>query len=113
MTCHLDSDSYDLLTESQCADVTFVASGADSPAPGTCKNNTGVKSEPLATSLNANASNADGSPQNAGSASSSGSATSATSAKATSTSSKGAAMAMATAGWGVLGAAVVGAVAAL
>ena len=79
------------------------------PLPSACKNNTGVTASPLPAddTINANQSDANGQPQGSGSASASGS-------QASSTSSGSGAMQTAMfAGWGVIGAGVMGAVALL
>ncbi|EHY57377.1 hypothetical protein ABEF92_006991 [Exophiala dermatitidis] len=101
-----------------CADLTFTSSPTIQSLPSACSNGTGVTAYPLSSKINANESNADGSPQSgSGSSSSSGSSASSTGSSATGTASgattsqTGNSAAMFTAGWGVLGAAVLGAVA--
>ncbi|ETN40010.1 uncharacterized protein HMPREF1541_04285 [Cyphellophora europaea CBS 101466] len=100
----------------QCADITFTS--APQPLPSSCKNNTGVTASalPANDNINANDSNAEGQPQASGSgsagASGSGSAASATS-SGNGAAVQTAAVAAAVAGWGVIGAGVVGAVALL
>ncbi|EXJ80210.1 hypothetical protein A1O1_08352 [Capronia coronata CBS 617.96] len=103
-----------------CADLTFTSSPTVQSLPSACSNGTGVTAFPLSAKINANESNADGSPQsgsNSGSSSSaSSSSASATpsataSASGASSSPTGNNAAMFTAGWSVLGAAVLGAVA--
>lgn len=79
------------------------------PLPSACKNNTGVTASPLPANdnINANDSDANGQPQGSGSASASGSQASSTS------SGSGAMQTAMVAGWGVIGAGVMGAVALL
>lgn len=90
----------------QCADIQFSTSTKDEQ-PSSCKNNTGVSATPFsgaAAKRNANESTANGEAQSGGS---SGSST------GSSPSSTGAAVALETAAWGILGAAVVGGMAIL
>ncbi|KAF7595006.1 hypothetical protein BBP40_007607 [Aspergillus hancockii] len=93
-----------------CADIQFT--NTEYTAPSSCSNNTGVSAAPFsgdAAKRNANESTADGKAQT-GSSSSSSSASSSTGSSATST---GGAVALETAAWGMLGAAVVGGIAIL
>lgn len=96
-----------------CADVTFTSSvTSDDVSPTVCKNNTGVTATPFsgaAAARNANESTNDGQAQS-GSGSSGSSSTSGTAATATST---GAAVPLETAAWGMIGAALIGGLAAL
>ncbi|PLB49256.1 GPI anchored protein [Aspergillus steynii IBT 23096] len=91
-----------------CADIQFSTS-IKQDQPDSCKNNTGVSAKLFhgdAAKRNANESTADGEAQSGGSSASASSTGS-------SPSSTGAAVALETATWGVLGAAVVGAMAVL
>ena len=92
----------------QCADITFTSTAP--PQPSSCTNGTGITAMPLAGNINANESNAEGQPQEGGSASASMSSSPTETATGSSSSSSNQAM-MLTAGWGVLGGAVIGAIA--
>ncbi|KAF7180371.1 hypothetical protein CNMCM7691_009539 [Aspergillus felis] len=96
-----------------CADIQF-SSTVQYEAPSSCTNNTGISAVAFtgaAAQRNANESTADGQAQSG--SSSSGSGSSATQTSKTTASSTGGAVALETAAWGVLGAAVVGGLAVL
>ncbi|KIW47437.1 uncharacterized protein PV06_00134 [Exophiala oligosperma] len=97
-----------------CADLTFTSAPTVQSLPSACTNGTGVTASPLSSIVNANVTNGDGSPQGgsgSGSSSASGSATPSATASASSSAKTGNSAAVLTAGWGVLGAAALGAVA--
>ncbi|KKK13881.1 hypothetical protein P175DRAFT_0443152 [Aspergillus ochraceoroseus IBT 24754] len=94
-----------------CADLQLTSTSVESPSASTCANNTGVTAVAFsgaAAQRNANVSTPEGGSQSG----SSGSSSTTTASTSTSTST-GAASAMQTAGWGMLGAAVLGGLAAL
>jgi hypothetical protein len=103
------------LTYLQCADLTFTSAPMIQSLPSSCTNGTGVTASALPSNVNANETNADGSPQSgsgsSGSSSASASGSPSATASSASTSETGNNAAVFTAGWGVLGAAVLGAVA--
>ncbi|GFF24438.1 uncharacterized protein AFUA_6G02800 [Aspergillus udagawae] len=98
-----------------CADIQF-SSTAQYEEPSSCTNNTGISAISFtgaAAERNANESTADGQAQSGSSGSGSGSGSSATKTSSTTASSTGGAVALETAAWGILGAAVVGGLAVL
>jgi hypothetical protein len=101
----------------QCADIQF-SSAVQYQQPSSCSNNTGISAIAFtgaAAERNANESTAEGQPQSGSSGSSSGTGTgsSATQTSTTTASSTAGAVALETAAWGILGAAVVGGLAVL
>ncbi|KAL1965206.1 hypothetical protein VTN77DRAFT_5960 [Rasamsonia byssochlamydoides] len=100
-----------------CADITF-SSSVKSDTPTSCTNNSGIQATPFvgaAAARTANLSTPDGQPQSgssSGSSSASSGSSTATGASSTATST-GAAASLQTAAWGVLGAALAGALAVL
>ncbi|KAB8075630.1 hypothetical protein BDV29DRAFT_171498 [Aspergillus leporis] len=96
-----------------CADIQFT--NTEYTAPSSCSNNTGVSVTPFsgdAAKRNANESTADGKAQSGSGSSSSSSSTSSSTGGGSATSTGGA-VALETAAWGMLGAAVVGGIAIL
>jgi hypothetical protein len=97
----------------QCADIQFT--NTEYTAPSSCSNNTGVSVTPFsgdAAKRDANESTADGKAQSGSGSSSSSSSTSSSTGGGSATSTGGA-VALETAAWGMLGAAVVGGIAIL
>ncbi|KAJ9500303.1 hypothetical protein LTR99_001507 [Exophiala xenobiotica] len=98
-----------------CADLTFTSAPMIQSLPTSCTNGTGVTASALPSNVNANETNADGSPQSgsgsSGSSSASASGSPSATASGASSSETGNNAAVFTAGWGVIGAAVLGAVA--
>ncbi|KAF7114809.1 hypothetical protein CNMCM5793_000348 [Aspergillus hiratsukae] len=100
-----------------CADIQF-SSSVQYEEPSSCSNNTGISAVAFtgaAAERNANESTAEGQAQSgsSGSTSSTGTGTSATQTSSTTASSTAGAVALETAAWGILGAAVVGGLAVL
>ncbi|KIW17385.1 hypothetical protein PV08_04579 [Exophiala spinifera] len=94
-----------------CADLTFTSDPTIQSLPSACKNGTGVTAFPLSAIVNANATNGDGSPQGgsgSGPASSSSTSTPSATASGSSSSQTSNSAVVLTAGWGALGAAVLG-----
>ncbi len=101
--------NWSFINTGQCADITFTSTTV--PQPSSCTNGTGITAMPLAGNINANESNAEGQPQQGGSSASGSDASTPTETASGSSSSSSNQAMMFTAGWGVLGGAVIGAIA--